>query len=90
MRCQNCHGSGVHADNKDGRWICVVCEECHGSGITSCCEGNPNINKWFEVPISDRLKEAEILIVSTKFDKDGNLVEIKTLVDQKPGNKNES
>jgi hypothetical protein len=81
MKCQICQGKTYLE-----RW---ACPECLGSGITSCCEGNPNINKWFEAPISDRLKEAEILIVSTKFDKDGNLIEIKTLIDQKPEDKNE-
>jgi len=81
MKCQVCQGKTYLE-----RW---ACPECLGSGITSCCEGNPNTNKWFEAPISDRLKEAEILIVSTKFDKDGNLVKIKTLVDQKQDDKNE-
>ena len=51
----------------------------------SCCDtGGANIDKWFTEPISERLKDASVLIVSTKFDKDGNLVEIKTLLDQKP------
>ena len=43
-----------------------------------------NLGKWFTEPISERLKDANVLVISTKFDKDGNLVDIKTLLDQKP------
>ena len=39
MRCPNCHGTGVHADSADGRWVCVHCDECKGSGVIHCCEG---------------------------------------------------
>jgi hypothetical protein len=46
--------------------------------------GETNLGKWFTEPISERLKDASILVINTKFDKDGNLVEIKTLLDQKP------
>lgn len=39
MRCPNCHGTGVHADSANGRWVCVYCDECKGSGVIHCCEG---------------------------------------------------
>jgi hypothetical protein len=38
VRCERCHGTGVHATSIDGRWACVHCEDCQGSGIAYCCE----------------------------------------------------
>lgn len=46
-------------------------------------------NKWYDAPISNRLKEAQILVIGTKFDKDGRLIEVKTIVDQEGKNDNE-
>jgi hypothetical protein len=85
MKCENCHGHG-HAWNMLTQEY-LLCMECNGSGIVSCCEGNPN--KWYDAPISKRLDEAQILIVNTKFDKDGNLVEFKTILDQKLEDEND-
>jgi RecJ-like exonuclease len=88
MRCENCHGNGHIWSQLTQEYL--HCMECLGSGIASCCDtAGSNVDKWFNTNtlISKRLKDARVLIVSTKFDKDGNLVEIKTLVDQKPDGK---
>lgn len=79
MRCNNCHGYGQ-------RWSLLTqqylhCMECNGSGITSCCEGNPNMDEWWTKPIK-LPDDAKVLIINTKFDMSGNLVEIKTLVNK--------
>jgi hypothetical protein len=88
MRCENCHGNGHKWSQLTQEYL--HCMECLGSGIASCCDtAGANVTKWYTEPISERLKEARVLVVSTKFDKDGNLVEVKTLVDQKPEVKHE-
>lgn len=46
---------------------------------------DPDFTKWFEAPLK-RLDDpdARMLIVSTTFDRHGNVVDVRTLVDKNP------